>query len=196
MYILGVMDKKKPSGCLINSVMQITSENPIMAISINRNNYSFELLKKAKKFSISILSEDSDPKLISRFGFYSGREVEKFSGFAYEMFLGTPIVTTNACGNLVCEVISIIEMETHAIVNAKLIETKVGTNKNPLTYSYYHKVMKGKTSKYAPTYQEETTSGKYVCDVCGYQHNRDIELEDNTFRCPVCGATKEHFYKK
>lgn len=196
MYILGVMDNEKPSGCIINSVMQITSKDPIIAISINQKNYSFSLLKQTNKFSISILSEDTDPKLISRFGFYSGKEVEKFSGFDYEMFDETPIITKDTCGILICEVLSIVEAETHAVVLARLINTKTGRNKYPLTYSYYHKVMKAKTSQYAPTYQEEATSGKYVCDVCGYQHDRDIELEDNTFRCPVCGATKDHFYKK
>ncbi|MGD9604833.1 MAG: flavin reductase [Bacilli bacterium] len=196
MYILGVMDDARPSGCIINSVMQITSKDPILAISINQQNYSFSLLQKTNRFSISILSEDTDPKLISRFGFYSGKEVDKFSGFDYEMFLETPIITKDTCGILVCDVLSIVKAETHAIVIARLQETKVGTNKKPLTYAYYHQVMKGKTSQFAPTYQEEAATGKYVCDVCGYQHNRDIELEDNTFRCPVCGATKEHFYKK
>ncbi|HNZ50190.1 MAG TPA: flavin reductase [Bacilli bacterium] len=196
MYLLGVMDGNKPSGCIVNSVMQITSKDPIMAISINQQNYSFSLLKKTRRFSISILSEDTDPKLISRFGFYSGKEVDKFSGFDYEMFEETPIITKDACGVLVCEVLSIKEAETHAVVLARLIKTKKGNHPRPLTYSYYHQVMKGKTSQYAPTFQEEKTTGKYVCDICGYQHDRDIELEDDTFRCPVCGATKDHFYKK
>lgn len=196
MYILGVSDKDKPTGCVVNSVIQITSENPIIAVSINKKNYSYEVLKHTSKFSISILSEDADPKLISRFGFYSGRDVEKFSGFPYELSDGVPIITEKSCGSLICQVLSIDEMETHAVVFARLIDTVAGPNKNPMSYSFYHKVLKGTTSKYAPTFQTAVPEGQYVCDICGYVYEGDINQEDDSYRCPICGATKEHFIKK
>lgn len=46
-----------------------------------------------------------------------------------------------------------------------------------MTYAYYHKVIKGKSPKNAPTYQEEESKPKpasvcYRCTICGYIYER------------------------
>ena len=69
----------------------------------------------------------------------------------------------------------------------------------PMTYAYYHNVIKGKTAKNAPTYiAQEDTAGKYVCSVCGYEYNGNIPFEElpQDWRCPVCGQPKSVFKKK
>ena len=58
LYQIGVMDGQRPCGCIINTVFQVTSENPIVAISMHKDNYTWELIEKENRFSVSILSED------------------------------------------------------------------------------------------------------------------------------------------
>ena len=38
LYLIGAMDGERPCGCIVNTVFQVTSENPIIATSINKNN--------------------------------------------------------------------------------------------------------------------------------------------------------------
>ena len=40
LYQIGVMDGQRPCGCIINTVFQVTSENPIVAISMHKDNYT------------------------------------------------------------------------------------------------------------------------------------------------------------
>ena len=74
------------AGCVINTMTQITSENPIISISLNKNNYTNEKIKEEKKFAVSIISEKSNPNLISVFGFSSSKEKDKFENFNRKMF--------------------------------------------------------------------------------------------------------------
>lgn len=53
LYQIGVMDGQRPCGCIINTVFQVTSENPIVAISMHKDNYTWELIEKENRFSVS-----------------------------------------------------------------------------------------------------------------------------------------------
>ena len=64
LYAIGVMDEERPAGCIVNTVIQITSENPSIAVSLNKDNYTTSLLEKNKLFAVSILSEEVDSKVI------------------------------------------------------------------------------------------------------------------------------------
>ncbi|MDO4542344.1 MAG: flavin reductase, partial [Bacillota bacterium] len=79
LYAIGVMDGEKPTGCIVNTVFQITSANPSIAVSLNKDNYTTALLEKNKRFAVSILSEDVDSKVIGSLGFSSGRDMDKFA---------------------------------------------------------------------------------------------------------------------
>ena len=39
LYVVGAYDGLRPVGCIINTCFQVTSQNPILAISMNKNNY-------------------------------------------------------------------------------------------------------------------------------------------------------------
>ena len=67
LYVIGAQDTKNV-GCIVNTVFQITSSPLMIAVSINHDNYTNEIIKKTKKFSISILSEDTNPEIIGTFG--------------------------------------------------------------------------------------------------------------------------------
>ena len=74
LYAIGVMDGQNPTGCIVNTVFQITSDAPSIAVSINKNNYTMEVLKQNPQFGVSILSEDVPPEVIGNLGFSSGKE--------------------------------------------------------------------------------------------------------------------------
>ena len=90
-----------------------------------------------------------------------------------------------------------METSTHTVFLGEVMEAEVLHGGTPMTYAYYHKVLKGKTSVNAPTYVEEKAEGgkKYVCKVCGYEYDGEIPFEDlpGDWTCPLCGVGKDMF---
>ena len=204
MYVVTTKYNEKMAGCIVNTVTQITSENPIISVSINKNNFTNNIIKESKKFAISILSEECKNDVIGKFGFYSSKDINKFENFKYEEIDNLPVLKENMCGYLICEVLNIIDAETHEIFLARVVNTKKESNLKPMSYSYYHEVIKGKAPKNAPTYIEERVSGgeakmkKYQCTICGYVYDEEAEgvkFEDlpDDWVCPLCGVGKENF---
>ena len=111
MYVVATKYNEKNVGCFVNTVTQLTSEKPLISVCINKNNYTNEAIKNTKRFSISILSEESDPKVIGTFGFYSSKEINKFEGIKFEEETELPILTEKVCGNIICEVENIVDVE-------------------------------------------------------------------------------------
>lgn len=152
-YVISCMDKERPTGCLANSVMQIAAEPPYIAVSINHDNYTHKCINDTGKFAVSILTEKSNPLIIGKFGFSSGKDIDKFDGMTYTIKSGVPVLD-DSCGYIICELDSQVETPTHTVFTAKVTdgEIKDGT---PMTYAYYHNVIKGKSPKAAPTYIKE-----------------------------------------
>lgn len=203
MYAIGTLDGTRPAGCIVNTLIQVTSENPIIAVSMNKNNFTYEAVKKLGQFSVSILSEAVDRNVIAELGFVCGRDRDKFCGskFTLDAVYGLPIVSEHACGYLFCEVIAMHDAETHCVIMGRLLDVMEGVQEAPMTYEYYHRVMKGKAPKNAPTYQEvkrmpeRAIEVRYVCEICGYVYEGDITKEPDSYRCPVCKQPKSCFKK-
>ena len=113
LYAIGAKDGNRDCGCIVNTVFQITTEGPIIALSMNKENYTYELIKKTNKFSVSILSEATNPEVISRLGFVCGKENDKWNGFSFDHLNDLPIVKENALGHMICEVQNTVETPTH-----------------------------------------------------------------------------------
>lgn len=193
-YAVTTWDNGRPTGCIANSIMQITSNPATVAISINHNNYTNECIDQSGKFAVSVLKEKTDPSIIGTLGFFSGRDTNKFEKVSYELMDYMPVVT-DACGYIVCNVINKMETETHTVFLGEVIAGEVMSEEDPMTYAYYHMVIKGKSPKNAPTYlpEEETEKGKkkFKCQVCGYVYEGEELPED--FICPVCGVGADKF---
>lgn len=196
-HVVSTMDQGRPTGCIANSIMQITSSPATVALSMNHDNYTNHCIKETGVFSFSILSEQSDPGLIGGFGFCSGKEANKFDGVDYEMVAEVPVVK-DSCGYVVCKVIDTMETATHTVFLAEVIEADVYEGAaNAMTYAYYHKVVKGKSPKNAPTYQPEEekkpekNTKKWVCQVCGYVYEGEELPADYT--CPICKQGADQF---
>lgn len=203
MYILTSLDGERPVGCTINTSTQITSEPTTIMISVNKNNYTNECIKKTGKFALSILSEKSDSVLIGGFGFRSSRDNNKFENVSYEMKEGLPVIKS-ANAYLICKVVNTLEVYTHTIFIGELIDADIFDNEaNSMTYAYYHNVVKGKTPSNASTanaYKEEKkeeVKAVYRCKTCGFEYKGSVPFEDlpNDWVCPICGEPKSNFEK-
>lgn len=199
-YVISTWDEGRATGCTANSAMQITSDPATIAVSINHSNYTNACIQKLGKFAISILGEHSDPGAIGVFGFKSGRDNNKFDEVGHEIRGYMPVIS-DACAYIVCEVVDKMETDSHTVFLGKVVDADILQKDDPMTYAYYHNVIKGKSPKAAPTYipeEKEETGSKYVCGVCGYEYQGDIPFEElpEDYVCPVCKQPKSAFQKK
>lgn len=126
---------RKNVGCIVNTVCQITSGDfPKITISLNKNNYTNEVIKKVKKFAISVVSEDINPNIISTFVFSSSKEMDKFENVEMDMVDTIPVVLEEITGYMICEVEDIIDCETHDIFVATVKEKNKTNNLKPMLY--------------------------------------------------------------
>lgn len=153
-YVATVNDSKnqRPTGCIVNSVMQVTANPATVALSVNTANYTNGLIKFEGLFAISILPESVDPKIIGNFGFRSGRDFDKFKDVPYHLEMGVAVPDA-ACGFIVLSLIDALEAGSHTVFLGKVEDGDVMCDLPVMTYSYYHNVIKGKSPKNAPTYR-------------------------------------------
>lgn len=196
-YVISTWDEGRPTGCTANSAMQITSSPATIAVSVNHNNYTNECIARNGKFAISILAQDTDPSIIGTFGFQSGKTADKFSQVKYSVEDYMPVVS-DSCGYIVCQVIDKMETSTHTVFLGEVVGAELFGNREAMTYDYYHKVVKGKSPKNAPTYipeeEDKQDSGslkKFKCSVCGYVYEGEYLPAD--YKCPICGMGKDKF---
>lgn len=217
LYIVGSRKGDRINAQIANTVIQVCSEPPTVAVTINKGNLTHEFIKDSKVFAVSVLCQDAPLSLIGNFGFKSGRDSDKFDGVNYKLGeTKAPIVLEHAVAHMEARVINEVDVGTHTIFIGELVAAEVLTEDEPMTYAHYHRVKRGTTPKTAPSYVEEKdikTEGdaklaKYKCSVCGYVYDpekgdpeSDIapgtpfeNLPDN-WVCPVCGASKNEFEK-
>lgn len=197
-YVVTTKDNDKNVGCVANSVMQVTSSPSTIAISINHDNYTNKCIKESNVFAVSMLKEDSNPKIIGEFGFKTSKDVNKFENIEYKVEDNMPIIT-DSCGYFICKVIDKMETSTHTVFLGEIVKMDDYTNDNPMTYKYYHENLKGTSPKNAPTYleneevNEEKTIKKWKCKICGYVYEGEKVPED--YICPICGQPHTEFYE-
>jgi len=214
LYIVCSKNEDKFNGQIANTIFQVCSEPPVIAVAINRQNLTHEFIAQSKVFTGSILSQEAPLSFIGNFGFKSGRQVDKFANVHYK--LGetlVPIVLDHTLAYLEARVFNQLEVGTHTIFLGEIVEGEVVKEGDPMTYAYYHQVKRGTTPKSAPSYVEETkkvvsSTIKYKCNVCGYIYDPEKGDPDggiipgtpfdeipDSWACPVCGATKDMFAK-
>jgi len=214
LYVVCSKKGDKYNGQIANTIFQVCSEPPIIAVAINRQNLTHEFIDQSKVFTGSILSQDTPLNFIGNFGFKSGRQVDKFKDVHYKMGeTQAPIVLDHTLAYLEAKTINHVEVGTHTIFVGEIIGADIVKEGEPMTYAYYHQVKRGSTPKSAPSYVEELKKAvssvvKYKCNVCGYiydpekgdsdggiQPSTSFEQIPDTWVCPVCGAPKSMFEK-
>lgn len=198
-YVVSALDHGRPTGCVANSIMQVTVEPVTVAVSMSNHNYTYQCIEESGKFGFSILSEQADPALIGTFGFRSGKDMDKFAGVDYELIEGVPVLK-DSCGYVVCRVADRLVTATHTVFLGEVLDAGgYDAGSKEMTYAYYHQVVKGRSPKNAPTYlqeqkkKEEKKTNKYVCEVCGYIYEGEELPAD--YVCPICGVGPDRFRK-
>ncbi len=212
MYLVSSKKGDKLNGQIANTVFQITSEPPTIAVSINKSNLTHEFIKESKVFAASVLCKDTPLSFIGHFGFKSGRDIDKFEGINYKVGkTQAPVVIDNAVAYLEARVTQEIDVGTHTVFIGELVDADVLKEDVCMTYDYYHQVKRGTTPKTAPSYIEEKKEAtpemaKYRCIVCSYIYDPEngdpdggiepgtlFEVLPDNWVCPVCGAGKSEF---
>jgi flavin reductase (DIM6/NTAB) family NADH-FMN oxidoreductase RutF/rubredoxin len=212
MYIIGSYRGDKMNGQIANTVFQITSEPPTVAVSINKKNLTHELIKATGVFTASLLCQAASLQFIGNFGFKSGKDIDKTQGIKYKKGVtGAPVFLDNATAYLEAELIKDVDVGTHTIFIGKVVNAEVLSGEACMTYDYYHEVKRGATPKTAPGYvarekEAKPSMDKYECTVCGYIYDPAVGDPDGGIApgtpfekipdgwvCPVCGAPKSDF---
>ena len=220
LYIISSKKDDRINGQIANTVFQITSDPPTIAVSINKQNLTGEYIPASKVFTVSILSKEAPMTLIGNFGFKSGRDIDKFSDVKFKTALtGAPVVLEHTVGYLDCELIGTTDVGTHNIFIGRVVDCDTLADAEPMTYAYYHEIKGGKSPKTAPTFVKEdpvarpeaqpVASAKYKCKVCGYTYDPEKGDPDtgigpdtpfgalpDDWVCPLCGAPKLEFEKE
>lgn len=187
LYILTAKTEKS-NGCVINALSQVTSTPNRIIIAINKNNFTTEQILKTKKFNVSILNEEANFDLIKRFGFTSGKNINKFEDFSdYKIAENEiPFITQGTNSYISAEVLEVRDLGTHYEFLADVTK-EVSLNDIPsITYSYYQSNIK-------PKQANSNKKVVYVCSVCGYVYEGDPLPED--FICPICKHDAKYFIK-
>lgn len=180
--------KVQDNGCIINTVMQVTSDPCQIAIAVNKLNYTNEMIQKTKKFNISVLSENTKFDTFKHFGFQSGKEVDKFANFSdvKRSPNGLLYITRDTNAFMSAYVKQEIDLGSHTMFIAQLVAAETLSDTPTATYDFYQKNIKPKP---------ETAPQKkgWRCKICGYVYEGEDLPSD--FICPWCKHGVEDFEK-
>lgn len=191
LYVAASKSDKKMSGCIVNTVTQVTNDPKQIIIAVNKQNFTCELIQKSGIVSISVLSETAPFSLFQHFGFQSGRDVDKFVGVPFAITgQELPYLTEHTTAYFDCKVINSYDLGTHMMFLASVTDADVISNEKPMTYSYYHEFVK--TQPQASSTAPAATKG-WKCSVCGYVYEGE-ELPPD-FICPWCKHGASDFEK-
>lgn len=191
LFVLTTKDKDgvKDTGCIVNTVTQVTSTPNRITVAVNKSNYTAERILATKKFTVSVLDTSVKFELFERFGFHSGRDTDKFQGFdAWETASnGCAFVTAGTNGYLCAAVADVCDLGTHYLFIADVTDGAVLSGRESCTYAYYHANVKPKPQK------NDKGQTVWRCTICGYEYVGE-ELPDG-FVCPICKHPASDFEK-
>ena len=177
LYVITSNDGKKDNGMIGNTVAQVASSPNRIMVSINKGNYSHDVIKETGKMNVNCLSVEAPFSVFQNFGFQSGRNAEKFAdGVAKRSENGLAVLTqyVNACISLQVE--EYVDMGSHGMFLCSVTEEMILGDKETMTYTYYQNNVK-------PKPQAPKKKG-WVCKICGYVYEGE-ELPA-VFICPLC----------
>lgn len=177
LYVVTSNDGKRDNGLIVNTVSQVTDNPNRIAVTINKANYSYHVIKQTGQMNVNCLSTDAPFKIFENFGFQSGRTEDKFAGMEYgKSDNGLAYLDRYINAFMSLEVEQYVDFDSHGMFICKVTEARVISDKETMTYSYYQNNVKPKPA----------TDGKkgYVCKVCGYVYEGDTLPDD--YVCPLC----------
>ena len=177
LYVVTSSDGIKDNGLIVNTVTQVTNTPNRIAVTINKENYSHHVIKQTSKMNVNCLTVEAPFAVFEAFGFRSGRNVNKFADCEpMRSDNGLVFLPRYINSFMSLKVEDYVDLDTHGMFICSVTEARVISDKETMTYSYYHANVKPKPE----------TEGKrgWVCKICGYIHEEEDLPED--FICPLC----------
>ncbi len=177
MYVVTSNDGKKDNGLIVNTISQVTNTPNRIAVTINKETYSHHIIRQTGKMNVNCLTVDAPFAVFEKFGFASGRSVDKFADCEpLRSDNGLVFLPRYINSFMSLKVEQYVDLDTHGMFICSISEARVISDRETMTYAYYHANVKPKPK----------TDGKkgYVCKVCGYVYEGDTLPED--FVCPLC----------
>ena len=177
LYVVTSNDGKKDNGLIVNTVTQLTSTPNRIAVTINKENYSHHVIKQTGKMNVNCLSIEAPFSVFEAFGFRSGRNVDKFADCEpLRSDNGLAFLPRYINSFMSLKVEDYVDLDTHGMFICTITESRVISDKETMTYAYYHANVKPKPK----------TEGKrgWVCKICGYVYEGEELPED--YICPLC----------
>lgn len=178
LFILTAKENGKDNGCIVNTVSQMTTSPNRIAVAVNKQNYTHDMITRTGEFNVSVLSENSKFETYKHWGFQSGRDTDKTEGIEFgrsDNGIIYIIEETNAF--LSAKVVSMTDLGTHTLFLADVTDGAVLSDEPSVTYAYYQSNIKAKP---APADKKKG----FICTVCGYIYEGDVLPDD--FICPWC----------
>lgn len=187
-YVLSAREKDFDNACIINTLIQLTSDPLRVSIALNKTNTTHDMIMNTKEFNVSVLSEGAPFAIFEHFGFHNGKDYDKLGSYDNSKRAENSIyyIPKHTNAYFSCKVIESIDVGTHTLFIADVTQAEVLSDDESLTYDGYHKNVKPKPDK------AEKAVG-YQCQICGYIHESDVLPDD--FICPTCKHGAEYFKK-
>ena len=184
LYAVTCSDGTKDNALIVNTVIQITDTPLRISVTINKQNYSHDIIKSSGKMNVCCLSEKTPFEIFEKLGFHSGKDTDKLKDMlVWRGANGLPLISCeymNAFMSL--NVLDTIDFGTHTMFVCEISEAMSCTDDPSMTYAYYHENVKPKPNQ---------KKKGYVCKICGYVHEGDVLPED--FVCPWCKHSSDYF---
>ena len=180
LFVLSTRYEGKDNGCIINTVAQVT-DNPLRVSAIvNQANLTHGMIVASGEFNISVLTESSPFSIFEKFGFSTGRDTDKFAGHdnSARTDNGIPYLTENTNAIISAKVTDIIDVGTHSLFIADVMQAFSLSDESSATYQYYFNHIKPK-----PQLPKDRKEG-YICKICGYIYEGSDLPSD--YICPLC----------
>ena len=178
LFILTAKDGEKDNGCIVNTVGQVTSQPNRISLTVNKANYTHDMILKTKEFNVSVLAENSKFETYRHWGFQSGRNTDKLESISFKRSAnGLVYIADETNAFLSAKVVSTLDLGTHTLFIADVTDGEVLSQVPSATYSFYQNNIKPKPAS------TEKKKG-FICTVCGYIYEGETLPDD--FICPVC----------
>ena len=191
LFLITARDGSKMNGCIVNTGIQSSSEPLTVAVSVNKADYTHDMIVKTGEFNLTFLSEESDFATFKHFGYQSGRDVDKFEKFEYKLAAnGIPYITKGANSYLSAKVVKSVDLGSHTLFVAEITAGEILGTAPSVSYSYYFEHIK-------PKPEEKKAEGEkkvgWICVICGYISPPEELPAD--FICPICKHPASDFKK-
>lgn len=134
------------NGCIMNTCFQVANDPTKLAISVQKENLTREIIERTGLFNVSVLTEDVPFETIRHFGMTTGRDRNKLDSYphAKRSHNGLLYITENTNAMFSCKVLKQADLGSHMLFVGEVTQSKVLSSKPSCTYAHYHKAIKPK----------------------------------------------------